>query len=229
MTSIFLDKILQACAPSMCGLLSNISARALQSRQVACADGMLSLQTLPHKQIKTNFCSILLTKHEEFAETSYISENSAPPPFERTARRQRMPPPGRAILFEAQACAATLMHMLARSPSGAPNPVNRTNVGNRRKPPEARISSRYLASTRVSRYINARRPLLCEVSSMLCYVWYVTSRRLEHRGRPRNARGAGRTRCICIPFASLTFRVRMRDCHWAIYKKRLASEIKNKI
>ena len=75
----------------MCGLPSNISARALQSRQVAFAGSMLSLQTLAHKQVKAIFCSSLLTKHEKLAATPYTSEDSAP------AIRTHHAPPAYAI------------------------------------------------------------------------------------------------------------------------------------
>ena len=139
--------------------------------------------------MKTNSCSNMLTKHEEVAETPYIYENSAPPPFERTARRQRMPPPGRAILFYALDCACQALmhlHMPARPPSGASNPVNRTSAKNRRKPPEARISPRYLASAR----IKSLHRCLIEVSSMYCHVWYVTLCCLEHARVVRAAPGA---------------------------------------
>ena len=40
-----------------------------------------------------------LDKRDEPARKSYISETSAPPRFERTARRPRAPPPARAIYF----------------------------------------------------------------------------------------------------------------------------------
>ena len=63
LTSTFFNKILQECALSICRLLFNICACALQSWQVAFADNMVSLQAPnQHKQNNTIFLNIMLTK-----------------------------------------------------------------------------------------------------------------------------------------------------------------------
>jgi hypothetical protein len=61
---------------------------------------MVSLQAPnQHKQINTIFLNFNLTTHEKPAEPPHISESSAPPRPERTARQPRAPPPARAIYF----------------------------------------------------------------------------------------------------------------------------------
>ena len=96
----------------------------------------------------------MLTIREKPAEAPHISEDSAPPPFERTARRQLRPPPGRATLFSAQACTAQLTFT-----AGSCSPRTRS-------PPRSRTSSR----TACSRLPDApRAACVCRRPAKRCY------------------------------------------------------------